>query len=70
MWEWCQDWYGKKYYKKSPLSKPAGPPTGKHRVIRGGSWNLGAFVMRAAYRIGNTPENTSNQIGFRCAKDS
>lgn len=24
-WEWCQDWYGKEYYKDSPATDPTGP---------------------------------------------
>lgn len=24
-WEWCQDWYGKKYYAQSPTQDPQGP---------------------------------------------
>ena len=38
VWEWCQDWYDKDYYAKSPTDDPAGPPGGSNRVIRGGSW--------------------------------
>ena len=38
VWEWCADWYDKDYYKVSPLSDPAGPPSGSIRVrTRGGS---------------------------------
>lgn len=25
VWEWCSDWYDKKYYSKSPLLNPQGP---------------------------------------------
>ena len=25
VWEWCQDWYGKSYYSKSPPRDPQGP---------------------------------------------
>ena len=26
VWEWCQDWYDKDYYAKSPADDPAGLP--------------------------------------------
>ncbi len=35
VWEWCLDWYGS--YPTSSVTDPAGPSTGSHRVIRGGS---------------------------------
>ena len=28
VWEWCQDWYDKEYYAKSPMDDPAGPAGG------------------------------------------
>ncbi|MDP6438118.1 MAG: formylglycine-generating enzyme family protein [Candidatus Brocadiia bacterium] len=37
VWEWCQGWYGKDYYKGSRASDPTGPPDGSDRVLRGGS---------------------------------
>jgi len=70
VWEWCEDWYRKNYYKKSPINKPRGPATGKHRVIRGGCWELSASMVRSAYRLGAAPDRASRLIGFRCVKDS
>ena len=37
VWEWCQDWYDKEYYARSPIDDPAGPPGGSFRGMRGGS---------------------------------
>lgn len=34
--EWCADWYGP--YPTEPVSNPAGPDSGRSRVLRGGSW--------------------------------
>ena len=34
---------------------------------RGGSWNNNERNVRAANRNRNTPDDTNNNIGFRCA---
>jgi len=34
MSEWCQDWYDSRYFEKSPLDDPAGPPTGVDEINR------------------------------------
>lgn len=37
--EWCQDWYGEKYYSATGNTvDPTGPPSGRSRVGRGGSY--------------------------------
>jgi formylglycine-generating enzyme required for sulfatase activity len=47
VWQWCNDWYSRDYYKISPAADPPGPkiseashmPDGKlYRVLRGGNW--------------------------------
>jgi eukaryotic-like serine/threonine-protein kinase len=48
--EWCQDWYDKDYYARSPPRDPAGPPQGKQRVFRGGSWDTYPGFCRCADR--------------------
>ncbi len=63
--EWCSDWYSTHYYAKSPLSAPAGPATGSHRVYRGGSWYSLATNCRSAYRAGYVPAYRSSDLGFR-----
>jgi formylglycine-generating enzyme required for sulfatase activity len=38
-------------------------------VFRGGSWdNTSATIVRAAFRIGDTPSVRGGDIGFRCAQ--
>ena len=46
-WELCEDWYG--VYPVGVVTDPNGPATGKHRVLRGGSFDAfgsNARVMR------------------------
>ncbi len=37
--------------------------------IRGGNWNNGANAGAFTLNLNNTPGNTNNNIGFRCASD-
>jgi formylglycine-generating enzyme required for sulfatase activity len=39
------------------------------RVLRGGSWGNSDFYLRSAVRYWVVPENSFNNIGFRCARD-
>jgi formylglycine-generating enzyme required for sulfatase activity len=63
VYEWCQDWYGA--YPASPLSDPAGPPSGFRRVMRGGSWFSSAKACRLATRLHMSPNSKTAFIGFR-----
>ncbi len=38
VWEWCSDWYGPDYYRRSPRMEPRGPSAGIMRVPRGTAW--------------------------------
>lgn len=64
-WEWCQDWYGEKYYSQSPQKNPTGPPSGTRRVLRGGAWLFEPAGIRAATRYRLTPESRGDLYGFR-----
>ena len=50
VWEWCADWYDEKAYSKSASSDPAGPSSGDHCVLRGGSCLNGPRYCRSAFR--------------------
>ena len=67
--EWCSDWYGEKYYnqckEKGFVKDPQGPETGSRRVLRGGSWGLGARGCRCACRRCNAPGYRNDDVGFR-----
>jgi formylglycine-generating enzyme required for sulfatase activity len=65
VWEWCQDWYGEKYYNESPRDNPRGPSSGQYRVLRGGSWSGEPQNVRAANRDRGRPANRSYSSGFR-----
>ena len=52
VWEWCQDWHDSNKAR---------------RVLRGGSWNRSANVLRVAVRLINYPAGTYDKaFGFRC----
>ncbi|HIG30388.1 MAG TPA: formylglycine-generating enzyme family protein, partial [Verrucomicrobiales bacterium] len=50
VWEWCHDYYGDDYYKKSRKKDPMGPAPGAFRVFRGGSWDYYSRDSRSAFR--------------------
>ena len=65
VWEWCQDWYSKKYYQNSSVNNPTGPSTGKQRILRGGAYNNKPEYLRVVYRGTNKPEVQYKNHGFR-----
>ena len=65
VWEWCEDWYDRGYYSKSPAVDPKGPENGTERVLHGGSWGDSAKFTRAANRSGNAPSLRVKYVGFR-----
>src|SRR5262249_24298167 len=65
VWEWCADWYGKDYYKTSPVRDPAGPSAGAFRVFRGGSFYDQPRCCRSASRGKFVPARRSSSVGFR-----
>jgi formylglycine-generating enzyme required for sulfatase activity len=65
VWEWCSDWFAK--YPPGDLRDPLGPPTGKHKVFRGGGWNNEIQFARCANRFVMAPTNGIHFVGFRVA---
>ena len=65
--EWCSDWYDDDYYAASPPRDPKGPPSGKSRVLRGGSWGNYRQTVRTSFRSSGLSGN--NNIGFRCVRE-
>jgi formylglycine-generating enzyme required for sulfatase activity len=65
VWEWCQDWYGRDYYRASLLADPLGPPDGTSRVLRGGSWHSPPARCRSAQRLHDPPRVRDASVGLR-----
>jgi formylglycine-generating enzyme required for sulfatase activity len=68
--EWCQDWYDRDYYAVSPRKNPKGPATGAYRVVRGGSFFVEVFDLRASARFMAWPSfQAYRMIGFRPVRE-
>jgi formylglycine-generating enzyme required for sulfatase activity len=65
--EWVGDWYTKDYYSYSPEHNPSGPESGITKVIRGGGYGDGVYVIRIASRSYREPDFSWLNVGFRCA---
>jgi formylglycine-generating enzyme required for sulfatase activity len=64
VWEWCRDWFGS---YSGAATDPVGAASGSSRVVRGGSFLLGAQYTRSANR-GQLPPATKNTFfGLRLA---
>lgn len=70
--EWCNDFYSKDYYDRSPPKNPRGPAEGKEKVIRGGAWNSSPESCRCSYRSSDISLDdtclANDAIGFRCVR--
>jgi formylglycine-generating enzyme required for sulfatase activity len=66
--EWCHDYYQIYPYAQGKVAvDPSGPATGRHHVIRGGSWKQASIqTLRAAYR--NYQEDKHMDLGFRICR--
>jgi len=67
VFEWCQDWYGN-YGSTASITDPIGPENGQSRVLRGGSFNTNASLVRSANRNAYLPANRNDIYGFRVAR--
>ncbi len=70
VFEWCDDWYSADQYRKTKPSKPVGPASGTHKVVRGGSWHKPRDHARCAARSRLSPRSRSAYVGFCCAMDT
>ena len=81
VWEWCNDYYRPDYYSHSPEQNSKGPsdsydpdePNTVKRVQRGGSFLCSdqyCIRYKAGSRGKGEVKSASNNLGFRCVKDS
>ena len=72
VWEWCADWFHANYHHRaSERRDPKGPPSGEAKLTRGGSYLCHQSYCnryRVAGRGRNTPDSSSGNVGFRCAR--
>jgi formylglycine-generating enzyme required for sulfatase activity len=71
-WEWCSDWFSPDYHLMATRLNPVGPAFGRSRSMRGGSYLCHASYCnryRVAARTSNTPDSSTINLGFRCARD-
>jgi len=72
IWEWCWDGFDPTYYQHSPRENPTGPTATDRRIMRGGSYLCHASYCnryRTDARSANTPDSSTGNLGFRCARD-
>lgn len=69
VWEWTADWYEKKYYERRDNQDPLGPPVGKERAQRGGSWLVSPRNARNSSRGWSAPGVRDYDVGFRCVEN-
>ena len=73
VWEWCADWWTTRHPRTVPLTNPTGPRRGTAKVVRGGSYlchHSYCNRYRVATRTTNTPDSSTGNTGFRCARDA
>jgi formylglycine-generating enzyme required for sulfatase activity len=75
VWEFCLDEWRERYgggerrQTKEDLRRMR-RATAARRVIRGGSFEGGAFNMRVTARDSHRVDNPVAHVGFRCAKEA
>jgi formylglycine-generating enzyme required for sulfatase activity len=72
-WEWCADWFDPGYHITASRLNPVGPPAGKAKVMKGGSYLCHRSYCnryRVAARTSNTIDSSTTNIGFRCVRDT
>ncbi len=65
VYQWCLDWYDEGYYILATEKDPTGPPEGKLRVCRGGSWATPPWDCASARRHKWEPDSRTGQFGLR-----
>lgn len=66
--EWCEDWYGRDYYRLAPRVNPENRKAVAGKVFRNGGFNSKGWELRSSRRRNCEPHLSSVEIGFRCAR--
>jgi formylglycine-generating enzyme required for sulfatase activity len=73
VWEWCADWFDPRFHTRDRRTDPRGPRSGTHHTTRGGSYLCHASYCRR-YRVSArnalTPDSSTGNVGFRCARSA
>jgi len=64
VWEWCEDWYVDNY-KSTPRDGSSYNNKKSYKILRGGSWDYDANVLRSANRNWGAADSTGSDSGFR-----
>jgi formylglycine-generating enzyme required for sulfatase activity len=70
VWEWCNDWYHREFYKHPEAMQPdpvCTDPYSHYRVLRGGGWYNLAWYCRSAHRMRGYASDARDMTGLRVA---
>ena len=67
--EWVSDWFTESF-SVDDVRNPKGPPTGEKKVIRGSGWHEPVDRIGGSRRYQASPDNRTDDVGFRCAMDA
>ena len=73
VWEWTADWFHPTFRQRDRRRDPVGPGNGTSRMQKGGSYlchHSYCRRYRVAARQGSTPDSSTGNVGFRCARNS
>lgn len=68
--EWVLDWYDADFYRRATERNPVNGAESAERVVRGGTFNLPAHLVRSDARGHEDPESRLGNVGFRCAVEA
>ena len=72
VWEWAADWFDPEFRQQDRDHDPRGPAAGTLKIQKGGSYlchDSYCRRYRVAARQGNSPDSSTGNVGFRCARD-
>jgi formylglycine-generating enzyme required for sulfatase activity len=66
--EWCEDWFEGAYYTiRGTHNNPKGPPRGRTKVARGGSYKYDPGLVTVTFRFDLNDDARYSDLGFRLA---